>query len=143
MSPGDPQRRVDLVCFDVDGTLIKHPEDKVIWQVLNRRFLGDDSVNMDRFARYRSGEITYAEWVALDVGEWQRLGVTREQVVDAVGELRLVTGMIHCLNHAISPTIRWASAQVVTTALSAGSSTQTAKPSTGDQAIAHLSISSR
>lgn len=92
MSPGKTQRRVDLVCFDVDGTLIKHPENKVVWQVLNQRFLGDDSVNADRFARYRSGEITYAEWVALDVGEWQRLGVTREQMVDALGELRLVTG---------------------------------------------------
>jgi len=92
MSPGDPQRRVDLVCFDVDGTLIKHPEDKVIWQVLNRAFLGDDSVNTNRFARYRAGEITYAEWVALDVGEWQRLGVTRQQMVDALGDLRLVTG---------------------------------------------------
>lgn len=92
MSSGNHPRRVDLVCFDVDGTLVKHPENKVIWQVLNRRFLGDDSVNAERFARYRSGEITYEEWVALDVGEWQRLGVTRDQVVDAIGELHLVTG---------------------------------------------------
>jgi HAD superfamily phosphoserine phosphatase-like hydrolase len=85
-------RRVDLVCFDVDGTLVKHPENKVIWQVLNQRFLGDDSVNIQRFQAYRSGEITYAQWVDLDVGEWQKLGVTRDQVVDAIGELRLVEG---------------------------------------------------
>ena len=85
-------RRVDLVCFDVDGTLVEHPEHKVVWQVINRRFLGDDGVNTERFKRYRSGEITYAEWVDLDVGEWQKLGLTRDQLVDALGELRLVDG---------------------------------------------------
>lgn len=89
----DPgRRRYDLVCFDVDGTLVEHPEEKVVWQVLNRRFLGDDRVNDARYARYRSGAITYAEWVGLDVGDWQRAGATRAQVVEALGELRLVDG---------------------------------------------------
>lgn len=85
-------RKLDLVCFDVDGTLVEHPDDKVVWQVLNRRFLGDDAVNRRRYELYRSGTITYEEWVALDVGEWQKLGVTRDQVVEALGELRLVEG---------------------------------------------------
>ncbi len=85
-------RRVDLICFDVDGTLVQHPEEKVVWQVLNRRFLGSDGVNRERYLRYRSGEISYADWVALDVGDWQRQGVTRDQVVGALGELRLVDG---------------------------------------------------
>jgi phosphoserine phosphatase len=87
-----PTRKLDLVCFDVDGTLVEHPEGKVVWQVLNRRFLGDDAVNRRRYEMYRSGTITYAEWVALDVGEWQKLGVTRGEVVEALDELRLVTG---------------------------------------------------
>ena len=85
-------RPYDLVCFDVDGTLVEHPEHKVVWQVLNRRFLGTDGINENRYARYRSGEISYAEWVAMDIGDWQRRGITREQVVDALGELRLVDG---------------------------------------------------
>jgi len=38
----------DLVVFDVDGTLVEHPEDKTIWEVLNLRFTGDDGMNKER-----------------------------------------------------------------------------------------------
>jgi phosphoserine phosphatase len=85
-------RRVDLVCFDVDGTLVEHPEGKVVWQLLNRRFLGDDSINRDRLRAYREGRITYPEWVELDVGDWVARNATREQMVEAMAELRLVPG---------------------------------------------------
>ena len=85
-------RRFDLVCFDVDGTLVHHPEHKVVWQILNRRFLGDDGINKERYASYRAGEISYADWVALDIGDWQQRDVTRDQVVEALRELHLVTG---------------------------------------------------
>ena len=49
-------------------------------------------MNVERFQAFRSGEITYAQWVDLDVGEWQCRDVTREQIVDSLGELRLVDG---------------------------------------------------
>jgi len=89
----EPTRRYDLVCFDVDGTLVEHAEDKVIWQVLTRRFLGDDAPNENRYLAYKAGAITYADWVALDVGDWQRNGATRAGIVAALeGELRLVGG---------------------------------------------------
>lgn len=92
-------RRVDLVCFDVDGTLVHHPEEKVVWQILNLRFLGSDGVNKERYARYKSGEISYADWVAMDVGDWQRRGVTRDQVIGALDELHLVDGARETLEH--------------------------------------------
>jgi HAD superfamily phosphoserine phosphatase-like hydrolase len=76
----------------VDGTLVTHPHGKVVWQILNERFLGTDRVNEDRYARYSKGEITYAEWVALDVGDWMRAGATKEEVVEEIGALRLVDG---------------------------------------------------
>ena len=31
---------VDLVAFDVDGTLIREPDGLTVWEVLNRKFLG-------------------------------------------------------------------------------------------------------
>ena len=31
---------IDLICFDVDGTLVRHPTGMVIWEVLNIRFGG-------------------------------------------------------------------------------------------------------
>lgn len=85
-------RPYDLICFDVDGTLVVHPEEKVIWEVLNRRFTGDDTVNRVRYLQYREGSITYSDWVALDVGDWLRVGATRTQILESVGELRLIRG---------------------------------------------------
>ena len=85
-------RRFDLVCFDVDGTLIDHPDGKTVWQLLNRRFTGGDGVNETRLADYLAGRIRYEEWVALDVGEWVRAGATRGQIVEALRDLALVAG---------------------------------------------------
>ena len=88
------RRKYDLICFDVDGTLIRHPSDKVIWEILNLRFTGDDSVNRERYRMYLNGEIDYAEWVRLDVGGWIEAGATRDRVVDAVREFEVYEGAL-------------------------------------------------
>lgn len=85
-------RPCDLICFDVDGTLVIHPQEKIVWEILNIRFTGTDEVNQTRFLDYREGRITYADWVALDVGDWVRAGATRPQILDAIGALRLIDG---------------------------------------------------
>lgn len=90
--PTDSPTKFDLVCFDVDGTLITHPSGKVIWEVLNLKYTGDDSVNQERFAMYRAGEITYGEWVRLDVEGWVKNGATRSEIVSAVREFRVYDG---------------------------------------------------
>ena len=82
----------DLVCFDVDGTLVSHPFEKVVWQILNERFLGTDDLNEERYHRYIRGEISYPEWVAMDIGDWMRAGASREVILEEIGALRLVTG---------------------------------------------------
>ncbi len=81
-----------LVAFDVDGTLVEHPDEKTVWEVLNHRYTGSDDQNEARFADYRAGRLSYAEWVALDVGSWQRAGATREGMLEAIAPLRLVEG---------------------------------------------------
>ncbi|MDM7914087.1 MAG: HAD family hydrolase [Candidatus Eisenbacteria bacterium] len=85
-------RPYDLICFDVDGTLVVHDEEKIVWEILNRRFRGDDAVDRTRFLDYSQGRIRYAEWVALDVGDWLRAGATREQILAAMDGLRLIEG---------------------------------------------------
>lgn len=84
--------RFDLVAFDVDGTLVEHPEEKTVWEVLNRRYTGSDHQNDERLALYRGGKLSYAEWVALDVGSWRDAGATRDAMVEALAPLRLVEG---------------------------------------------------
>lgn len=85
-------RRFDLVAFDVDGTLVDHPEEKTVWEVFHRRFGVPEGIERERYARYREGKMSYAEWVALDVGSWRDAGATRESMLDALPPLALVPG---------------------------------------------------
>jgi HAD superfamily phosphoserine phosphatase-like hydrolase len=85
-------RRFDLVAFDVDGTLVREPRDRTVWEVLNERFTGRADHNEERFALYRAGKLTYAEWVELDVTGWRDAGATRDELVEAFAPLRLVDG---------------------------------------------------
>lgn len=87
-------KKNDLVCFDVDGTLITHPSGKVIWEVLNLRYTGDDTINEERFQMYRAGEITYDDWVRLDVEAWVEAGATREEIVESVREFEIYEGAL-------------------------------------------------
>lgn len=85
-------RRFDLVAFDVDGTLVHHPEDKTVWEVLNRRFTGSDDQNAERWRLYTSGKLSYAEWVALDIAGWRDAGATRDAMMASLDGLTLVDG---------------------------------------------------
>jgi phosphoserine phosphatase len=81
-------RPVDLVAFDVDGTLVSHAagKGKVVWQLIAERLGCDLAWGRARYARYCRGEITYAEWVDLDVGDWQARGATRAGMAAAISE---------------------------------------------------------
>jgi len=82
----------DLVAFDVDGTLIRDDRDRTVWEILNERFTGRSDVNVERFARYRRGEMSYAEWVELDISGWRDAGAVRDDLIAAFGTLQLVPG---------------------------------------------------
>ena len=85
-------RRFDLVAFDVDGTLVHHAEDKTVWEVLNHHFTGSDDQNALRWDLYRTGKLSYAEWVALDIASWRDAGATRETIIGSFASLTLVEG---------------------------------------------------
>ncbi len=85
-------RPYDLICFDVDGTLVRHPSGKVIWEILNRRFTGDDAVNAQRHRWYDEGKITYPQWVEMDVQGWIDSKATRGDIVEAIREFEHFEG---------------------------------------------------
>lgn len=90
MTPARSPRPPDglaLIAFDVDGTLVEHPQGKVIWELLNHRFVGDDRLNVARYLDYREGRIDYPTWVELDVGGWIEAGATREAILEVVRAL--------------------------------------------------------
>lgn len=83
---------LDLVAFDVDGTLVRHAEGLTVWEVLNRRFAGSAEINRERYAMFRAGRLSYAEWVALDIEGWRAAGARREDLVAELVSLELVAG---------------------------------------------------
>lgn len=91
-------RPYDLVAFDVDGTLVQGPEQRTVWEVLNLKFAGRHDVNAERFARYRRGELSYEEWVGLDVSGWKEAGARRSDLIAAFGSLHLVPGAREALS---------------------------------------------
>jgi phosphoserine phosphatase len=101
-------RKFDLVAFDVDGTLVHHAEDKTVWEVVNRSFTGSDDQNALRWDLYRSGKLSYAEWVALDIRSWRDAGATREAITGCFGALTLVEGARETLHELKARGVRLA-----------------------------------
>jgi len=85
-------RPYDLVAFDIDGTLVQAPDDRTVWEVLNKRFTGRSDQNEERFALFRQGKLSYAEWVALDINGWQAAGARRDDLIAGFEPLRLIAG---------------------------------------------------
>jgi phosphoserine phosphatase len=85
-------KKFDLVAFDIDGTLVVSPDGVTVWEVLNRKFLGTTEMNVERYARYKRGELTYSDWVALDVAGWRNAGATRDDIISGFAPLELVRG---------------------------------------------------
>lgn len=94
--------KFDLIAFDVDGTLVRGPDGWTVWELLNDRFTGVPEVNRERYARYKRGELSYADWVALDVEGWRAADARREQIVACFDRLRLVDGVREALGELIA-----------------------------------------
>ena len=83
----------DLIAFDVDGTLVWGPDGMTVWEVLNLKFTGTAEWNKERYAEYKAGRLSYADWVALDIEGWRKAGARREDLVAALAPLRLIEGV--------------------------------------------------
>lgn len=86
-------RAFDMVVFDVDGTLVVHPSGKVVWQHLSQRFGTPPEVNRQRLEDHVAGRLPYADWVRLDIEDWQRAGAHRPDIVEALMEFELRDGV--------------------------------------------------
>jgi phosphoserine phosphatase len=77
---------IQLVVFDVDGTLTKHSS---VWWRLHEAF-GTTVEGRKYFDQYFANEIDYNEWAALDAGLWT--GQSVEKVMELVSATKLVRG---------------------------------------------------
>ena len=81
--PAVPLRH-PLIAFDVDGTLVGSADGRVVWQYLNDHFAPDETAEAQRFKAYLEGQITYPEWVDLDIGQWLRVGARRQVIAEVI-----------------------------------------------------------
>jgi phosphoserine phosphatase len=63
-----------------------------VWEVLNERFVGSSAINRQRYEQFKRGELTYPEWVTLDIEGWREAGARREEIIAAFAPLKLVLG---------------------------------------------------
>lgn len=83
-----------LVCFDLDQTLIDDPQGQTFWPKLHTVLEGaaGERVQEERVAAFRAGKLSYAEWVALDLGGFREQGFTRDDFERVAREQHLVQG---------------------------------------------------
>lgn len=96
MNSGKPP--FDLVAFDVDGTLVRSPDGRNVWQLLNGKIIGNSRINEERYRRFLAGELSYADWVDLDIGGWREADARRPDLVAGFEALRLIDGARDTLN---------------------------------------------
>lgn len=114
-----------LVVFDLDGTLVDHPEP--IWKTLHERLGSDPEARRTTIRAALSGEITYAQWFQTDLRLLREAGANRAQIegiidtlsptpgaVSLVGELRragarvaLVSGGLDMIRRRVLPTVQF------------------------------------
>jgi HAD superfamily phosphoserine phosphatase-like hydrolase len=92
------RQSLELIAFDVDGTLVREPDGLTVWEVLNREFIGSAEINRQRYEEFKAGRLSYSDWVALDVEGWKNAGARRDDLISAFAALELVAGTQEALD---------------------------------------------
>lgn len=85
-----PSEPLQLVCFDVDGTLIDGLQ--FIWELLHDHFTTNPLQRKHAYDAYFADQITYQEWAQHDLLLLRRAGATRQGVIEAMKPLRPMEG---------------------------------------------------
>lgn len=85
--------RVRYVFFDVDGTLVEEsgPHGGV-WAKIHALAGRDEQLREERQRKHLAGELSYDQWMAMDIEDWRRAGVNRDMILQEMMSLRVTTG---------------------------------------------------
>lgn len=92
------KRKYDLVCFDLDGTLIEEDNGVILWERMSEKVYGSKKVSEERYKLHLKGELSIDEWVDLDLAQWKKMRVTKAMVKREARHSRL--------NHGIRETLK-------------------------------------
>jgi phosphoserine phosphatase len=94
---------IKLICFDVDGTLLDDGDGTInIWQQIHRSAGVPEELNEQRFEMFMAGEITYNEWMDMDVGDWQREGIKKGHLISVAKKMSLMPGTRETVNELLN-----------------------------------------
>lgn len=79
-----------LVCFDLDGTLITNTES--IWQTIHNAVGTKSEDRQKTMDAFYSGKISYSEWARIDTEMWMKKGLTHEQLIKIISNLKVIKG---------------------------------------------------
>lgn len=87
------REKVELVAFDMDGVLTKHPSS---WKFLHEKFGVDNS---ELYRSYSEGEISYPEFLAGDVNLWlaKQGKIPKSQIVGYLDEIPFMDNLLEGL----------------------------------------------
>lgn len=77
---------IRLIGFDVDGTLVQHDENVVVWQIFHNHYMVDPQVGVERYRQFKAGQLSFDRWVALDVQSWIDAHAKKEEMVKIIRE---------------------------------------------------------
>ena len=87
-----------IVAFDVDGTLVEHPTDDVVWTIFHEKYTGDPRYGQAGYKDYRDGKISYAEWFNQDMAGWSAASPRKEEMQEIIrSEFVLADGVLDVL----------------------------------------------
>jgi phosphoserine phosphatase len=87
------KRKYDLVCFDLDGTLIEEENGDVLWERMSGLIHGTREVTNKRYEAYEKGELNIEDWFEMDVSEWKSHGVTKNMLIRESKHSKLIDGV--------------------------------------------------
>ncbi len=79
-----------LICFDIDGTLIDDTE--YIWVTLHDAFKVPLDIRKQHYEDFISKRITYQDWVDLDILEWKKRSIKKNDIESVIKSLKVMHG---------------------------------------------------
>lgn len=86
-------KKYELVCFDLDGTLIEEDSGQILWQRMAKLVHDGDHVDEERMKKYKEGNLKLVEWAELDLSDWKSYGVTKEFLITQSMHSKLLPGV--------------------------------------------------
>ena len=79
-------QNIKIIGFDVDGTLVQHDANVVVWQIFHNHYMVDPQLGIERYRLFKEGKLAFKEWVRLDVKCWIDAHAKKEEMIKIIKE---------------------------------------------------------